>query len=108
VWARDRRDPCPVWDSPYCLSCSTTAVIETVFHTISSSANAGSARSFSAACANMCVESHLRALLEQGVEVAVAKDARAAPINYTFLAHAVWTTDETVRAIARGQPLGET
>jgi len=29
--------------------------------------------------ANMCVESHLRGLLEQGFEVAVAKDATAAP-----------------------------
>jgi nicotinamidase-related amidase len=29
--------------------------------------------------ANMCVESHLRDLLEQGFEVAVAKDATAAP-----------------------------
>jgi nicotinamidase-related amidase len=29
--------------------------------------------------ANTCVESHLRALLEQGFEVAVAKDATAAP-----------------------------
>jgi nicotinamidase-related amidase len=66
--------------------------------------------------ANMCVESHLRELLEQGFEVAVAKDATAAPkhpewgygytaalINYAFLAHAVWTTDETVKAMARGQ-----
>ena len=66
--------------------------------------------------ANMCVESHLRALLEQGFEVAVAKDATAAPkhpewgdgyaaalINYAFLAHAVLTTDETVKAMARGQ-----
>jgi nicotinamidase-related amidase len=66
--------------------------------------------------ANMCVESHLRALLEQGFEVAVAKDATAAPkhpewgygyaaalINYAFLAHAVWTTEETVKAMARGQ-----
>jgi hypothetical protein len=48
--------------------------------------------------------------------VAVAKDATAAPkhpewgygyaaalINYAFLAHAVWTTDETVKAMARGQ-----
>jgi len=55
-------------------------------------------------------------LLEQGFEVAVAKDATAAPkhpewgdgytaalINYAFLAHAVWTTDETVKAMARGQ-----
>ena len=52
--------------------------------------------------ANMCVESHLRDLLEQGFEVAVAKDATAAPrhpewgdgytaalINFAFLAHAV-------------------
>ena len=66
--------------------------------------------------ANMCVESHLRALLEQGFEVAVAKDATAAPkhpewgygyaaalINYAFLAHAVWTTDDTVKAMERGQ-----
>src|SRR5208337_1300325 len=58
--------------------------------------------------ANMCVESHLRELLEQGFEVAVAKDATAAPkhpewgygyeaalINHAFLAHAVLTTDET-------------
>jgi nicotinamidase-related amidase len=29
--------------------------------------------------ANMCVESHLRELIEQGFEVAVAKDATAAP-----------------------------
>ena len=66
--------------------------------------------------ANMCVESHLRALLEQGFEVAVAKDATAAPkhpewgygyaaalINYAFLAHAVLTTDETVKAMEGGQ-----
>jgi nicotinamidase-related amidase len=67
--------------------------------------------------ANMCVESHLRELLEQGFEVAVAKDATAAPkhpkwgygyvaalINYAFLAHAVLTTDETVKAMEQGQP----
>jgi len=66
--------------------------------------------------ANMCVESHLRELLEQGFEVAVAKDATAAPkhpewgygyeaalINYAFLAHAVWTTDEAVKAMEHGQ-----
>jgi len=65
--------------------------------------------------ANMCVESHLRELIEQGFEVAVAKDATAAPkhpewgsgytaalINYAYLAHAVWTTDETVKAMERG------
>jgi nicotinamidase-related amidase len=62
--------------------------------------------------ANMCVESHLRELIEQGFEVAVVKDATAAPkhpewgygytaalINYAFLAHAVLTTDEAVKAI---------
>jgi len=65
--------------------------------------------------ANMCVESHLREFLEQGFEVAVAKDATAAPkhpewgygytaalINFAFLAHAVWTTDETVKAMEDG------
>lgn len=59
--------------------------------------------------ANICVESHLRELLEQGFEVAVVKDATAGPrhpvwgdgyqaamINYRFLAHAVWSTDETL------------
>lgn len=62
--------------------------------------------------ANMCVESHLRELLEQGFEVAVVKDATAAPkhpewgygytaalINYAFLAHAVLTTEQAVTAM---------
>jgi nicotinamidase-related amidase len=62
--------------------------------------------------ANMCVESHLRELLEQGFEVAVVKDAVAGPrhpewgdgyqaalINYRFLAHAVLSTDEAVAAM---------
>jgi nicotinamidase-related amidase len=62
--------------------------------------------------ANMRVESHLRDLLEQGFEVAVAKDATAAPrhpewgygytaalINFAFLAHAVLTTDDVVKAM---------
>jgi nicotinamidase-related amidase len=65
--------------------------------------------------ANMCVESHMRELLEQGFEVAVAKDATAAPkhpewgygyeaalINYAFLAHAVLTTNETIKAMEQG------
>ncbi|MGO9849423.1 MAG: isochorismatase family protein [Methylocella sp.] len=65
--------------------------------------------------ANMCVESHLRELIEQGFEVAVVKDATAAPkhpewgygytaalINYAFLAHAVWTTDQAVKAMTDG------
>lgn len=62
--------------------------------------------------ANLCVESHLRELIEQGFEVAVVKDATAAPrhpvigdgytaavINYGFIANAVITTEETVRAL---------
>jgi len=62
--------------------------------------------------ANLCVESHLRDLLEQGFEVIVAKDATAAPrhpewgygytaalINFAFLAHAVLSTDEVVNAM---------
>ncbi len=58
--------------------------------------------------ANLCVESHLRELLEQGFEVAVVKDATAAAklpegdgylaaiINFRFIANAVWATDEVV------------
>ena len=62
--------------------------------------------------ANICVESHLRDLLEQGFEVAVARDATAGPrhpewgygytaalINFRFLAHAVLSTDEVVTAM---------
>jgi nicotinamidase-related amidase len=67
--------------------------------------------------ANMCVESHLRDLLEQGFEVAVVKDATAGPrhpewgdgyqaamINYQFLAHAVLSTDEVVEHMRAGAP----
>ena len=62
--------------------------------------------------ANMCVESHLRDLLEQGFEVAVARDATAAPrhpewgygytaalINFRFLAHALLSPDEVVKTM---------
>ena len=63
--------------------------------------------------ANLCVESHLRELLEQGFEVAVVKDATAAAIvpegdgyaaaltNFRFLASAVWTTDEARAAMQK-------
>lgn len=59
--------------------------------------------------ANLCVEAHLRELLEQGFEVAVVKDATAAAkveegdgyeaamVNFRFLASAVWTTKEAVQ-----------
>jgi nicotinamidase-related amidase len=61
--------------------------------------------------ANLCVESHLRALLEAGFEVAVVKDATAAAqvpgldgynaalTNFRFLASAMWTTAETTSAM---------
>jgi nicotinamidase-related amidase len=61
--------------------------------------------------ANLCVESHLRELLEQGFEVAVVKDATAAAMlpegdgylaaltNFRYMANAVWTTDQAVKRI---------
>lgn len=65
--------------------------------------------------ANLCVEAHLRELLEQGFEVAVVKDAtagarhpelgdgyKAARVNFGYLASAVLTTDEAVRALSQG------
>ncbi len=63
--------------------------------------------------ANLCVEAHLRDLLEQGFEVVVIKDATAAPrhpelgdgykaalINFGYIANAVLSTDEIVAAMA--------
>jgi nicotinamidase-related amidase len=61
--------------------------------------------------ANLCVESHLRELLEQGFEVAVVKDATAAAqtpdidgyaaavTNFRFLASTVWTTGQAGAAM---------
>ncbi|GGF86003.1 isochorismatase [Azorhizobium oxalatiphilum] len=58
--------------------------------------------------ANMCVESHLRDLLESGYEVAVVRDAVGAPkvpegdgylaalINFRYMANAVWTTSQAL------------
>jgi len=66
--------------------------------------------------ANLCVESHMRELIEQGFEVAVVKDATAAAIlpegngyeaalvNYRFIANAVWTTKEVEQALAKMNP----
>lgn len=66
--------------------------------------------------ANLCTESHMRELLEQGFEVAVVKDATAAAIveegngyeaavtNFRFLANAVWTTEEAVAALSQSAP----
>ncbi|SLN71019.1 cysteine hydrolase [Oceanibacterium hippocampi] len=61
--------------------------------------------------ANLCTESHMRELIEQGFEVGVVKDATAAAMlpegdgylaaltNFRYIANAVWTTDEVVRLI---------
>ncbi len=58
--------------------------------------------------ANICLESHLRDIIEAGFEVALVRDAVAAAVNeegdgYTaamvnarFMANALWTTDEAV------------
>jgi len=64
--------------------------------------------------ANLCVEAHMRELLEQGFEVAVVKDAtagarhpelgdgyKAALVNFGFMANAVMTTDEVASAMAQ-------
>ncbi len=63
--------------------------------------------------ANICVEAHLRDLIEQGFEVLVVKDATAAPrhpelgdgykaalINFGYIANAVLPTDEVIEAMA--------
>ncbi len=64
--------------------------------------------------ANLCVEAHMRELLEQGFEVAVVTDATAAAkvpdgngyasamTNFRFMANTTWTTDEAVEALANG------
>jgi nicotinamidase-related amidase len=61
--------------------------------------------------ANLCIESHLRELIEQGFEVVVARDATAGPripegdgylaalINFRFLAHSLLTTDAIVKKL---------
>ena len=64
--------------------------------------------------ANLCVESHLRELLEQGFEVIVVKDATAAAIspelgdgyqsaltNYGFIANDVVTTNDAVKRMKK-------
>lgn len=63
--------------------------------------------------ANLCVEGHLRELIEQGFEVVVVKDATAGPrlpegdgylaalVNFRFLASAIWTTADAVDQLKR-------
>jgi nicotinamidase-related amidase len=65
--------------------------------------------------ANLCTESHMRELIEQGFEVAVVSDATAAAIveegdgyesavvNFRFIANTVWTTKEAVQRIEQQQ-----
>ncbi|CAH0130736.1 cysteine hydrolase family protein [Roseomonas sp. CECT 9278] len=60
---------------------------------------------------NLCVESHMRELMEQGFEVAVVRDATAGAkvpegdgylaslINFRMVANAVWRTEEAVARI---------
>ncbi len=62
--------------------------------------------------ANLCVESHMRNLIEEGFEVAIVSDATAAAklpgydgfeaafVNYRMIASDVWSTDEAVEKIA--------
>jgi len=62
--------------------------------------------------ANLCVEAHMRQLIEDGFEVTVVKDATAAAqhpeigdgyaaavINFSYIASSVLTTDEAVAAL---------
>ncbi|MEM7202210.1 MAG: alpha/beta fold hydrolase [Planctomycetota bacterium] len=63
--------------------------------------------------ANLCCESHMRELVEEGFDVAVVADAtaaakvpgydgyRAAYTNYRMIASSVWTTDQAVHEITR-------
>ncbi len=64
--------------------------------------------------ANLCVEAHLRELLEQGFEVAVVKDAtagarhpelgdgyQAAVVNFGYIANAVLSTDDVLKEMGQ-------
>lgn len=58
---------------------------------------------------NICLENHVRDLIEAGFEVAIVRDAiagsrneegdayQACMVNYRFIANAIWTTDEAVK-----------
>lgn len=63
--------------------------------------------------ANLCIEAHMRELIEQGFEVAVVKDATAAGrdpdlgdgyeaalVNFRYIASGVLTTEEAAQAMA--------
>ena len=63
--------------------------------------------------ANLCTESHMRELIEQGFEVFVVADATAAAkvpgydgyesayVNYRFIANGVWNTEMAVDRIEK-------
>ena len=63
--------------------------------------------------ANLCTESHMRELVEQGFEVAVVSDATAAAqvdegdgyeaalVNFRFIANTVWTTKQATKAMKK-------
>jgi len=63
--------------------------------------------------ANLCTESHMRELIEQGFEVVVVSDATAAAqvaegdgyqaalVNFRYIASSVWTTEQAVENIER-------
>lgn len=60
--------------------------------------------------ANLCVDSHMRSLMENGFKVYVVKDAVAAPgadaykaalVNYSMIANGVLTTEEAVKALGK-------
>ena len=67
--------------------------------------------------ANLCVEAHMRELLECGFEVGVVRDAtaaaqipdgdgyRAALTNFRMIANAVWTTDHVVKALGSARAI---
>lgn len=58
---------------------------------------------------NLCLENHMRDLIEAGFEIAMVRDAVAAGrneegdayvaamVNYRFMANAVWTTEDTIK-----------
>jgi nicotinamidase-related amidase len=69
--------------------------------------------------ANLCVEAHMRELLEQGFEVAVVKDATAAAqvpegdgyaaalVNFRFMANDVLVTSEAIKAMDQARREGK-
>jgi nicotinamidase-related amidase len=69
--------------------------------------------------ANLCLEDHMRNLIQNGFEVAMVRDAVAAAvneegsgydaamINWRFMANGVWTTEETIRQMTAAARAGK-